>query len=304
MIDRVLPAESLRPSWSSATALVYIGAFVALGATAALLAVLADLHGEAALVGYTGLATALALGLALLLQDRGRPVAAGVAVTLAVLFLGAFLAAFLSLIGLLDSDDDGYQPATHVVEVAVLAAAVVAIRRFRAPLPVLVIALTVWIVAVDLASRLAWGDAEETVSLAVGAVLAVAGVVVDRRGRRPYGFWLQTVGGLAVGGAVLSLVSSDGSWLVVGLLSLLYVWLAYRLDRSSYAVYGAIGIVATTSYFAFDGFSVLGALLPFGTGELDGGLEPWQVALSFVASGLLIGLLGLAGDRITALRRP
>jgi hypothetical protein len=304
VIDRLLPGESLRPTWSSASSLVYIGGLVVLVATGALLDILNDLHGEASLTGYAAIAAALSVGVALLLQQRERPVAAGVAATLAVLFFALAVGAFLSLIGILDAGDSGYQPATHVIQIAAIVAALLALRRFRAPLLVLVIALTFWVIAVDLTSRLSWGDAEETISLAVGAVLAAAGVLLDRSDRRPYGFWLHTVGAAAFGGAVVALASGGAGWVLVGLLSLVYVGLAYWLDRSSYAVLGALGIVATTAYFAFDGFAVVSAFLPFGSGVLEEGLEPWQIALSFVAAGLLIGLLGLAGDRITALRRP
>jgi len=67
-------------------------------------------------------------------------------------------------------------------------------------------------------------------------------------------------------------------------------------------VLGTIGILATTTYFTLDGFSLFG-LVPFGSGEIEEGLDPWQVALSFVAAGLLILVLGLVEDRITALRR-
>jgi hypothetical protein len=298
----MLPADSLRPTWSSANALVYIGGLVVLIATGSLLAILEELHGEAALVGYSALAGGLALGLAFVLEDRGRPIAAGVAAVIALLFLAFCLGALLAWIGILDQEGDGYEPAVHIVEAALVLGALLGIQRFRAPLFVLVIALTFWITFADLTSYLSWDDAEETVSLAVGAVLAVAGVTVDQQGRRPFGFWLHVSGGGIFGGAVLALVSGDGAWLVVGLLSLVYAALAYWLERSSYAVYAAIGILATTAYFALDGFEVL-AGFPFGPMDLGGGLDPWEIAISFVAAGLLIGLLGLAGTRIAALRR-
>ena len=91
-------------------------------------------------------------------------------------------------------------------------------------------------------------------------------------------------------------------WFLVGLLSLAYGAAAYLLDRSSYAVLGTIGILATTTYFTLDGFSVVSTFVPFGPGVVEEGLDPWQVALSFVVSGLVIVALGLVGDRITALR--
>jgi hypothetical protein len=297
-VDRLLPADALKPRWSSASALLYIGGFVVLFSTAALLGILGELHGEAALVGYSAIAAVVGLGLAVVLQTRERPVAAGVVATLAVVFFAVVVAALLSLIGLLDGDDDGYQPATHLVEIAIVAAALFGLRRFRAPLLVLPIALTLWITIGDLASSASsWANAEETASLAVGAMLAVAGVTVDRSSRRPYGFWLHAVGGIAFGGGLLSLVSDDAGWALVGVLSLAYVTAAYWLERSSYAVLGAVGILAATTYFSFDALSFVGGLF-LGGSAAEGGIEPWQVALWFVCAGLLIGLLGLVGDRL------
>ena len=102
---------------------------------------------------------------------------------------------------------------------------------------------------------------------------------------------------------MLALVEGDLAWAFVGLLSLAYVAAAYLLARSSYAVLGTIGILATTTYFSLDGFSLFGAFLPFGSGVIEEGLDPWQVALSFVAAGLVIVVLGLVEDRVTAFRR-
>ena len=299
-VEGLLPADALRPRWSSASVLVYIGGFVVLFATSVLLGILAEDHGDWALVGYSALACALALGLALLLQEQGRAVAAGVLAFLAVAFFGGVIGSLESALGLLDAEVGDYQPASLILETSVIGAALVALRRFRAPLLVLPIALTLWILVVDLGSLASWGEAGEVLSIAAGIALIVAAVAVDRAaGREPYGFWLHLVGGLALGGGVLALVEGDVPWLLVGLLSLAYVGAAYRLGRSSYAVLGAIGVLATTTYFALDSFSVFGAFLPFGGGPIEeGGLDPWQVALSFVVAGLVIVLLGLLRERV------
>jgi hypothetical protein len=302
-VEGLLPADALRPRWSSANALVYIGGFVILFATAALLGILADDHGEWALVGYSALACALALGFALWLEAQGRSVAAGVLATLAVLFFGAVIGSLASVLGLLDAEIDNYQPASLLLEASIIGAAVVALRRFRAPLLVLPLAATLWVLVADLGSLVSWDEAGEVLSIAAGIALIVAALAVDGAGREPYGFWLHVVGGLAVGGGVLALVDGDVAWVFVGLLSLAYVAAAYLLGRSSYAVLGAIGILATTTYFTLDGFSFLGAFLPFGSGPVEEGLDPWQVALTFVVAGLVIVVLGLVEDRITALRR-
>ena len=105
-VQSLLPADALKPRWSSASALVYMGGIVALFATSGLLGILGDDHGEWALVGYSLLACAVALGLALALEQSGRAVAAGVFATLAVVFFTVFVAAFENGLGIFDFDVD------------------------------------------------------------------------------------------------------------------------------------------------------------------------------------------------------
>lgn len=303
-LERLLPADALKPRWSSASSLVYVGGLTILFATSALLVILGEEHGDWALVGYSALACALALGLALALAQSGRAIAAGVLATLAVVFFGTVVAAVENALGILDADVGDYQPAALPIEVLTIAAALVALRRFRAPLLVLPIALVLWAAIVDLGSLASWDGAGETLSILVGIVLVVAGVAFDRAGQRPYAFWLHAVGGVALGGGVLGVVGTDLEWALVGVLSLGYVTASYLLGRSSYAVLGAIGILATTTYFTFDAVGLVGAFLPFGGGTAEGGsTEPWQVSLWFVAVGLGIVGFGLVEDRVTALRR-
>ena len=304
MIARLLSAEPLRPRWSTASALVYIGGLVVLTATGSLLGILGEDHGEWALAGYGLVAAAAALGIALLLQQRDRDVAAGLAATLAVIFVTVSVAAFLSAVGILD-DEEGYDPAVHIVEAAILVAALLALYRFRAPLLMLVIGLTVFVTLLDIASTIPWDYAETTAALLVGLLFVAAGVIVDRSGREPYGFWLHFIAAFAVGGSVLDLVAEEGDagWILIGVVSLAYVAVAHVLERSVYAVVGAIGILATTTYFTFDVVGLATTLVPFGEGGgTDADVEPWQVASWFVVAGLLIGLLGLVGGRLRAPR--
>lgn len=303
-VQRLLPADALRPRWSSASSLVYMGGFVALAATSALLAILGDDHGDWAAVGYSALATALAVGIALWLEQAGRPVAAGVLATLGVVFFAVVVGSFESAIGILDAEVGDYQAGSLIVELATIAAALIALRRFRAPLLMLPLTVTAWFALIDLGSLSSDDVVGEVLLVLVGLALIAAAIAVDRAGREPYGLWLHLVGGLSLGGGVLSLVDGDLAWAFVGLLSLAYVAAAYLLARSSYAVLGVIGILTTTTYFTFDAVGLVGAFLPFGAGPTEGdALDPWQVALWFVAVGLGIVALGLVEDRVTALRR-
>jgi hypothetical protein len=299
-LERLLPDAALRPRWSSAGFLVYFGAFVALGGTGALLAILHQDHGEAALVGYSALATAAALGVALVLEQAGRAVAAGVFATLAVVFFAVVVGALESLLDLVDTNvsSGDYEPGTLLVELLTIAAALLALRRFRAPVLLLPVALVLWFAVADLGSIFDWDEAAELLSILVGAALIAAGVAIDRAGLEPFAFWPHAVGGLALGGGAISLISGDAGWLFIGILSLAYVGAAYAFGRSSYAVLGAIGIIATTTYFIQDALSYVGFFVPFDVGVGSAGHDPWQVALYYVAAGLFIVLLGLAGERL------
>jgi hypothetical protein len=269
---------------------------VVLLATVSLLGILGGDHGNAALVGFSALATAIAAALALALQRGGRLVAAGLMATLAVVFFAVVVGSLETWIGILDENANGddWQPGFLLLELLTIGAALAALQRFRAPLLVLPIAVTFAVALIDL-------GAPEYMAIVAGLVLAAVGHAVDRAGRRPYGMWLHLVGGASFGGGVLVFVDGKAGWILVGLLSVLYVVGGYAFGRASYAVLGAIGILATTTYFIQDGLSFVGFFVPVEIGDPQGGADPWQIALWYVGAGLLILALGLLGDRFAQL---
>jgi hypothetical protein len=293
-VERLLPADAVRPIWSSSSMLVYVGGLVALLATTALIAIAGEDGGRWAALGAAVVAAAVAFALAELLARADRAIAAGVAATLALLFAVGALGVVLDLVGAFDLTLDDWQPASLVLEAGVVGGAFLAVRRYRAPLLVLPAAVAVWVAIADLGSLVSWGDAEELLSLGVGAVLAAAGVALDRAGRPAYAFWLHTVGALAVGGAVVAL-AGDSGWPVVAAIALLFVAAAFALRRSSYAVLGAIGILVAATLFAVDPIGVVAGVLPFAPPSGGDSLEGWQVALSYLVAGLLLAAIGVAG---------
>lgn len=293
-VERLFPADAVRPLWSSASALVYIGGFVTLVATSALLGILSEDGGDWALAGGSLVACALAVALAELLDRADRAIAAGVAATLAVVFAAAVVGALLSAVGAFDVEVADYQPFSLVVEAALIAGALLAIRRYRAPLLVLPAALAFWFAIADLGSLVSWGDAVELLSVAVGVVVAAAGVVVDRAGRRPFAFWLHAVGGLAAG-AGIGVLAGDSAWVLTALVAVGFIGVAFVVARSSYAVLGAVGILVATTLFAVEPLSIVGGFLPFGAPSGGDSLEGWQIATSYLVAGLLIAGIGVAG---------
>ena len=182
-------------------------------------------------------------------------------------------------------------PRSCVLELLTIGAALVALQRFRAPLLVLPIAVTFAIALIDL-------GAEEYMAIVAGLILVAVGHAVDRAGRQPYAMWLHLVGGASFGGGVLALVDGDAGWILVGLLSVAYVAGAHAFGRSSYAVLGAIGILATTTYFIEDGLSFVGALPSRSTSAIPRVASTrGRSRFYYVFAGLLILALGLVGDR-------
>ena len=87
-----------------------------------------------------------------------------------------------------------------VLELATVVAAALALRRFRFPPFVFVVAAASWFFVADLISG--GGDWSAIVTIGVGLALLAAAVSVDR-GSRTYGFWLHVASGLAIGGGLL-----------------------------------------------------------------------------------------------------
>jgi len=304
--------QPLKPRWASATFLQYLGTIFAIGALLALFTVLQDEQGSWGLFGWSALALLATVAAALGAERRGERVVAGLLATVALVCWIVLAGSLFDAIGFDFAPGDeaffnkGLSIDTILVEVIFLVGALYALSRFRFPLLVLPIAAVIWYAVMDLLEGLFGGGNTATAILAilVGLVFVLIGASYDGDGHHPYAFWLHVLGGLSVGGGILWFWHEHTwEWLLVMIVSLIYIAVARSLDRSSYAVLGTIGILATTTYFTFDGFSVFGAFLPFGSGAIDEGLDPWQVALSFVAAGLVIVLLGLVEDRVTAYRR-
>jgi hypothetical protein len=291
----------MKPRWSSASFLQYFGALVAVPAGLALLSLLEENHGTAALLVVSLLALAGVAVLAESLRRRGEALLAGLLSVLAVLVVAVAAGSFVDLVGLAPDDpresasffQEGLGLGVLLVELAVLAAAFHARRRFAFPFHSLVIAAVLWYLVVDLLEGAVGGGNTATAILVllVGLVYVTLAGARDQPEHDPAAFWLHVVGGLSVLGAVVWFWhESPLDWLLVLLVSLALVELAARLDRSSYAVLGALGLVAGTTYYVVRWFADV-PFLPF--------LEPrgddppaWGPALAYLGLGAVSLVLG------------
>ncbi|MEN3349413.1 MAG: hypothetical protein V7632_3048 [Bradyrhizobium sp.] len=143
------------------------------------------------------------------------------------------------------------------MEIATVAAGIVALRYFRFAFIVAIIAFALWFMSMDLAPWFSGTDyadfaTRRTVSIWFGlAVLAVAWIVDYRSRNADFAFWLHLFGLMAFWG---SITASDGATelgrAVYCLLNVGLIALSVILMRRAYAVFGAFGICLYLGHLA------------------------------------------------------
>jgi hypothetical protein len=299
----------VRAPWTSASFLVYAGAFTVLFGTVWLIADLGDDSGDAGFVGWSGLAFVALAVLAVGFRRAARPVAAGLFAFCAVVAFAIFFGGIENWGGWFpesgeDNPFEGFRWSVLLLALVSAAAAAVALRVFRFPLIVTLLLVSLWFFVTDLVSD--GGDWSAVVTILLGLVLLAIGIVVDGGPERPYGFWVHVAAGAAIGGGLLYFShESDGDWILIALAGLVYIAVADRLARSSWAVLGAWGLLQATTHFAekwaseefffpffffvpFFFFAFAGDSSPNGNTEHE-----WAAPLLYVALGLAFVVIGL-----------
>jgi hypothetical protein len=275
-----------KPRWTTATFLLYAGAFGVLSAAGGAYAYLAAQYGALAFVGWTLLMLAILLVLARVLRPW---VAAGLFAYLAVSAFGTFVGALFQWWGWGGTSTgpgpfDGWHWVEWLLIVIVVAASLAALRRTRFPLFVLPVAVLSWFLVTDVVSG--GGSWTAVVTLFIGGFYLLLGLVVSR----VYGFWLHVVSGALVAGSlVFWWHSSTADWWLLAVASVLAILLGSRLERSSWAVYGTLGLFAAGVRFSVD-WADTGLGFVLGRGESP---RVWVPIVVAAAIGFLLVLLGL-----------
>ena len=304
--------NAVRVPWSHASFLAYLGGLTILAAVLSLLSIEASDNGAGGFVGWSALVLAILALLAFMSRRNDRFITAGLyalsAVATFVVFFGALLEWFGWLGDVNDGAFKGFRFWLLVLELAAVVSAAVALRIFRFPLLVLVVAGTAWFFVTDLLSG--GGGWSAIVTIAYGLALLSVALASDSGGSRIYGFWLHVVAGLTIGGGLLWFFhDGDFDWILIAVASLLYIVIGDRLLRSSWVVLAAWGLLQVTTHFAdkwanvrFFAFFPLGFLLfpffGFGGNE-QGAQRPWLAPLSFA----LLGLVFIVIAQLIARRR-
>jgi hypothetical protein len=292
--------NAVRVPWSHASFLAYFGGITILAAMVAFLSVEAGDNGAGGFTGWAGLAFVILAALASLARRNGRFVTAGLfalsAVAAFVVFFGALLDWFGWLPGPTAGLFSGFRFWLLALELSLVVAAAVALRIFRFPLLVFVVAASAWFFVTDLLSG--GGDWSAIVTIAYGLALLGVALGSDSGGSRIYGFWLHVVAGLTVGGGLLWFFHhGDLDWIVIALVALAYIALGDRLLRSSWVVLAAWGLLQVTTHFAekwadvqFLAFFPLGFFLFqfFGFGASEQSTQhAWAAPLAYAVLGLV-----------------
>jgi hypothetical protein len=279
--------EVRKPEWTSASYLLYLGAFTILAAATSAYAYLSSQYGDGAFVGWTLLMLVVFCALAASLRRRGPWIAGGLFAYLGVSAFGTFVGALFSWWGWGGESGSGPFRGWHWVAwlliLIVLAASFAALRAYRFPLLVFTIALLSWFLVTDIVSG--GGSWSAVVTLFVGVAYFFVALGLNR----VYGFWVHVVSGLLVGGALVYWWhSSTADWWLVVVASVVFIAIGIGVSRSSWAVIGSLGMLAAAVHFSIDWAS---------GGRFGLPTKAWVPIVVGAALGFVFVLLGLWGSR-------
>jgi hypothetical protein len=284
----------LKPRWTSASFLLYLGLFTIVGAMAGAYGYLAGHYGSFAFVGWTLLMLAILLVLAVFLRRRGPWLAGGVFAYLAVAAFATFVGAVFEWWGWggtgrnATGPFDGWHWVLWLLLLIVLAATVAALRATKFPLLVISICTIVWFVVTDIISG--GGSWSAVVTLLFGIAYFFAGLGINR----VYGFWVQFAAAALVSGSLLYWWhSSTADWWLIAVAGVIYVGVGTLIRRSVWTVFGALGLLAAATHFSID----------WTTGNFSfftGPTRVWVPIVVAAALGFVYVVLGLWASRRTA----
>lgn len=287
--------DVVKPLWTSASYLLYLGGLTVIVAAGYSLAYLSSSYGDAAYAAWALLVLVVLAALAIAFRRAGRWMAAGLHALAGVIAFAAFVGALETWFGWLPhsvSFVGGFHVGLLALELLTIVAAVVALGIFRFPLLSMVVAFVGWYFVTDVLSS--GGNWTATVTLLVGLFYLAVAAGLDGGPRRPYGFWLHVVAGLLVGGSLLYFWhSGDTGWTLVFVVGLAYIGLAKLTGRSSWAVLGSFGIYAAAVHF---GEKWARATISLFGGSATSQRE-WVPPIVLAAVGFLFVLLGLGLER-------
>jgi hypothetical protein len=168
-----------------------------------------------------------------------------------------------------------------VMELATVLAAFAALRKIKFSFLVMPAAIAFWFLSMDLAEIVIsghqlTGEIRSWVSVVVGLLILAIGYGVDKISEKiDFAFWIYLAGLLSFWGGLTSLPSqNEFGKFIYCLINLGLIAASLRLQRKSFAVFGAFGLFIYLGHLAWDIFK-------------DSALFP--VVLAFIGVMMIVG---------------
>jgi hypothetical protein len=264
-----------RKGLNIATVAYYFGAMLMIVACAWFLGDKWERLGSPGILGTVIVYMMIAGGLGWWLRGKGYLIGGGLLITVAVCLVPLLTYTIEDILGLWPSANPGpyknYYPWINgswiVMELATIAAAALALRFVRFGFLTAPIAFSFWFLSMDLAAlitrnaSLSW-ETRQWISVIVGLFTLLVGYGLERYMHKPgeprsedFAFWCYLFGMLAFWGGLTSM--NSGSEIMQALYALLNVgliWLAVKLRRSTFLVFGALGVHLYLGHLAYQVF--------------------------------------------------
>lgn len=277
------PAPETRKGLNAVTVAYYFGAMLMISACAWFLGDKWDALGSRGVFATVLIYGLVALRLGLWLRGKGYAVGGGLLVTVAVCLVPLLTYTVEEMLGLWPGERPGdykdYYPRVHgswiVMELATMAAALVALRYVAFGFLTAPLAFSFWFFSMDVAE---WSFGRESlsaqercwVSVAVGLLTMLVGYGLERTYRRPgvprtedFAFWCYLFGLLAFWCGLTFMESgSELGRLLYALVNVGLIVLGVRLRRGVFVVFGVLGVHVYLGHLAYEIFKE-SVLFPF-----------------------------------------
>lgn len=269
------PAPEQRKGFNLVTVLYYFGAMLMISACAWFLVDKRDVLGTSGVCITVIVYILIAASTGLWLRREGYLVGGGLLITVAVSLTPLLTYSVEKMAGLWPANDPGaykdFYPWIHgssiVMELMTIAAAAAALKFVRFSFLTAPMAFSFWFLSMDLAALIYKQnnfdvDKRKWVSVFVGLITMLVGYGIERVMRNrgtpmteDFAFWCYLFGLMAFWGGLTAMDSrSELTRVVYLLINLALIGMAVKLRRTTFLIFGAIGVYVYLGHLAWEVF--------------------------------------------------